>query len=288
MLTYAKKYLSLGMNVIPTQGKNPLIKWKKFQNVRVTEQLVEQWWTAYPEANIAVVLGEVSGNLAVVDLDSDDAIREFKALGAPTNTLISRTARGYHIFYRVPKCFPSTKVGNIEIKCTGSIVVIPPSKHPSGVQYRWTHSLDNYQIAEVDLKNYIKTLPEVSTTNTDNHHTSFKSLYRGVPQGMRNQTLTRLVGHWFKMGFSVEEVIEIARVWNQTCKPPLDDREVLTTVRSIWNREQSLRQQVSDTVREILKPEKTIREILETVKDPTVLGRITLLELYNHMEGNND
>ena len=48
-----------------------------------------------------------------------------------------------------------------------------------------------------------------------------------------------MVGHWVSRGLSKEEVVFIARAWNERNNPPLPDREVLTPVDSIWKMHRS-------------------------------------------------
>ena len=56
-------------SVIPVaRDKRPLVKWEEFQKRRPTEEEVESWWTRWPDANIAIVTGRISG-LVVVDAD---------------------------------------------------------------------------------------------------------------------------------------------------------------------------------------------------------------------------
>ena len=62
-LESALKYLNRGFSVIPIKAnsKEPLIGWKKYQTQRPTEDEVRGWWGKNPDANIAIITGEVSG-----------------------------------------------------------------------------------------------------------------------------------------------------------------------------------------------------------------------------------
>ena len=64
----AIRYLNRGFAVVPAQGKRPIIDWRKYQEVRPTEAEVTSWWERFPNANIALVTGAVSG-VVVVDVD---------------------------------------------------------------------------------------------------------------------------------------------------------------------------------------------------------------------------
>ena len=66
----ALRYLSLGWSVAPMQprGKRPLVRWTTYQGRRATAGEVEQWFRRWPDANVGIVTGAVSG-LLVLDVD---------------------------------------------------------------------------------------------------------------------------------------------------------------------------------------------------------------------------
>jgi hypothetical protein len=66
-IDYAKR----GFSVIPIKckDKKPLIAWEQFQHRLVTEAEVKTWYLAWPEANVGIITGEISG-LVVIDLDN--------------------------------------------------------------------------------------------------------------------------------------------------------------------------------------------------------------------------
>ena len=75
VLNAALEYLDEGLSIIPIHAdtKRPAVKWRDYQTRPPTEQEVTDWFTMWPEANIAVVTGEVSG-IVVVDCDNDAAL----------------------------------------------------------------------------------------------------------------------------------------------------------------------------------------------------------------------
>ena len=66
----ALDYGRVGWSVIPIKcrGKRPLIRWQVYQYRHAVAAEVAEWFRRWPDANIAVVTGVVSG-LAVLDLD---------------------------------------------------------------------------------------------------------------------------------------------------------------------------------------------------------------------------
>lgn len=66
---------------------------------------------------------------------------------------------------------------------------------------------------------------------------SLKDLYRGVPDGQRNVSLTRLIGSLVNDGLSYDECLEFAYQWNERNNPPETDfKEIERTVRSIFEK----------------------------------------------------
>jgi len=59
----------------------------------------------------------------------------------------------------------------------------------------------------------------------------------GIEDGDRNNTITKMAGHYRKRDIEFGEAPEILKLINRTrCKPPLDDAEVERTIESIYSR----------------------------------------------------
>ena len=67
----ALEYLARGWSVIPIEpcGKRPLVAWLEFQDRLPSPAEVGRWFDRWPEANIGIVTGIVSG-LVVLDVDA--------------------------------------------------------------------------------------------------------------------------------------------------------------------------------------------------------------------------
>lgn len=99
---------------------------------------IEAWWRAYPDANIGLATGIVSG-IYVVDLDGPEAITAWAALGL-LEGWVSVTGNGEHHIYALADPLPSThwKVARgIDTRGDGGYIVAPPSLHRSGRRYAW-------------------------------------------------------------------------------------------------------------------------------------------------------
>ena len=146
-LWYAKK----GYSVIPVQpqGKKSLIDWAPYQQKKATIKEVISWWQKWPQANIGIVTGAVSGIL-VLDIDGwegEQTIR-YKGLFCPA-TMKSRTGGGgWHYVYRHPgfECknyvrqAGETLLRGLDFLGDGDYIVVPPSIHRSGNRYKWSAS----------------------------------------------------------------------------------------------------------------------------------------------------
>ena len=92
-LEAALKYASIGFSVIPTsQDKIPPIKWKKYEQQRADEKTIREWWKKYPNANVGIVTGAISG-IVVVDVENSGRIDDLP------KTVCSKTGGGgWHFF----------------------------------------------------------------------------------------------------------------------------------------------------------------------------------------------
>lgn len=140
-------YLSLGWSVVPMlpRGKRPIIRWTPFQQRRPSPGDVEQWFERWPDANVGIVTGQVSG-LLVLDVDAGhggpeslaDLEREFGRLEPTLESLTG--GGGRHLYFRHFGETVANRVGfreGLDLRGDGGVVVAPPSIHPNGKPYRW-------------------------------------------------------------------------------------------------------------------------------------------------------
>lgn len=64
-----------------------------------------------------------------------------------------------------------------------------------------------------------------------------KEILQGVGKGERNNAATKLAGHYFGKRLSSDEVFDAMVQWNSRNKPPMEEKELRTVVRSIGERE---------------------------------------------------
>ncbi len=212
MLNFALKYLKQGLSVIPLEpkGKRPLISWTEFQSRHATEEEVQVWFQKWPNANLGVVTGRISG-IAVVDLDGAEGLKSASDLGL-TSSVVSLTGGGKHLWYQNPVSVVVTNAVRIapglDVRGEGGYVVAPPSIAANGRRYRWNGAVS------ADFKNRLPPFPSGLSTATNAaqpSHTSIKeeSWIAKALEGMRvgniDDTLTSILGRLRHDGYSAAD-----------------------------------------------------------------------------------
>lgn len=146
-------------------GKARLVKQPKGE---ITRDMVEGWFTRFPNANIGILIKE--SGLVIVDADSIEAVEEFEKIWADSSMIPTvTTGRGKHYYFRAKASTPPYrsihrgKSGMIDIFSNGYIVA-PPSIHANGHRYMWSNPpkkiglpfvpgwIENFLSAEVNKK----------------------------------------------------------------------------------------------------------------------------------------
>lgn len=139
-LAYAKK----GYSVIPVKrNKRPLIKWEPYQNNRASEEEIRAWFKISPDANVAIVTGEIS-NLFVVDTDSPESTQRISE-AIPDSLMVpcQHTPSGgmHFLFSHCPGFSNRAKVADqIDIRTSGGYFVAAPSVNGNGKGWDWVLS----------------------------------------------------------------------------------------------------------------------------------------------------
>jgi replicative DNA helicase len=271
---YALQYIKKSLSVIPLkspamvsqtlpledlikQCKVPLVSWKEFQTRRPTEQEVEFWFSQWPDANIGIVTGRISG-IVVFDLDSEHAVQYAEDEGGLPDTPKVKTGKGYHYYMRYPDFEVRNDVRkelDIDIRADGGYVVAPPSIHGSGRHYEWEDCSSIFDIepapCEPWMIDYLKSIsagPTAKSKEKGDPKTPqnppgtrkmmaedewVQLLKNGCTEGMRNQSATKLAGHLLAKGIAESEVWEILSQWNSRNNPPIEYSELRRTFDSV-------------------------------------------------------
>jgi hypothetical protein len=199
--------------------------------------VVHAWWHRWPTANIGLAIPR---GLVVVDVDNPEAFHHLKAedLDVPA-TAKSTTGRGCHLFYRTEIEIRNAAgvVPGVDLRGVGGYVVVPPSIHPSGAQYRWEVPLSPSTLAEAPV--WLSRTTERQTKGQARPVEEWRRIAaQGVAQGARNHTVASLAGHLLRRRVDPFVVVDLLVCWNAVrCRPPLPETEVGQTVNSIAGRE---------------------------------------------------
>ena len=150
MLNAALAYAKDEWPVLPLRGKKPLTK-HGVKDATRDEARITQWWTMWPDANIGLATGPVSGRL-VLDIDikkgkrGDESLRALEEeFGPLPMTLKSQTASGgWHFVFRMPDVTVKSRNGvreGIDFLADGKYFVAPPSMI-DGKAYQWIETCE--------------------------------------------------------------------------------------------------------------------------------------------------
>jgi len=270
----ALQYLRKGLSIIPLispsmasndlskeeyirKCKTPLVGWKEYQKRLPSADEVAGWFDKWPNANIGIVTGTVSG-IVVFDLDSEHAVEYAGNKGGFPETAKVKTGKGYHVYVKHPGFEIRNDVRkelDLDIRADGGYVVAPPSCHGSGRHYEWEEGFSIFEIDPAECEPWmIDYLKEVATINSEpvkekalkpsessnlaskppSGNTYADIMKSGAKQGNRNYCATKLIGHLLGKGNDPEIVWEMVKQWNITKNtPPVDETELQITFESI-------------------------------------------------------
>lgn len=243
-------YASLGWHVLPlhsitggcctcgkqdcsSAGKHPRVG-HGLKEATTDAHQIKQWWKDWPEANIGIRSGQVSGFIAL-DVDPRNGGAEsFAALikehDQLPDTLVADTGGGgQHYLFKYPegvniKSKSSFRPG-LDLKSDGGYIVVDPSDHISGHTYHFRNMAK--PLAEmpgwlIEIASGPRTPPPAATAAV------------AFGEGSRNDSLMRTGGFLKRLGLSAEALAAGLLALNQAlCSPPLDASEVMRVAESM-------------------------------------------------------
>ena len=245
--TSALDYAELGWRIVPirARAKLPAIAaWQK--KASCDPGVIGAWFSSNPDWNLGVKLGAES-NLIDVECDNEQAEQQLLAIFGGDIPLAPsyRASRGLHRFFKHRSDLPGGAVihlGAIEIRTggggKGAQSVLPPSIHPTGVEYTWVVEMPTGRFPDAlwaacwnqagdDLT------PPAEYRTGEKSPAERAALYidriEGAVEGARNQTCYRVSCVLLRdFDLAISEAACILGGFNQRCKPPLPAREVAT------------------------------------------------------------
>lgn len=170
-LDEAISYVQRGWSVIPLEvgTKKALVKWKKYQDERPDEAQLTRWWQKWPDANVGIITGQVSGFFAV-DIDSPDGLATIEGRGGLPETLQVKTSKVGHYYFQYPETGVRNRtaiVAGVDIRGDGGLVAAPPSIHATGVVYEWANRCEiavapDWLIELMQAPKPYETMPEIN------------------------------------------------------------------------------------------------------------------------------
>ncbi len=242
----ALDYCHRGWSVVPVRprGKRPLLRWLAFQHRLPGVDEIREWFARWPDANVAIVTGRVSG-LIVLDVDPQHhgnasvAALEGEHGALPVTVEAVTGGGGRHVYFAHPGGALGNRAGiaaGVDVRGDGGYVVAPPSVHPSGEPYRWHEQRAPGEVPLAPLPGWLQSMLGGDASGRRGRSiAAWRALiHAGVPAGARNATVASLTGHLLWHGVDAEIAMELLLCWNRVrCRPPLSDDEIIRTVDSI-------------------------------------------------------
>ena len=216
-------------------GKHPRTP-QGIKDATTDPEKIRSWWEKWPQANIGMAMGEVSG-LVAIDIDprhGGDAslcqlVEQFEDL---PGTLRAKTGGGgHHLLYAYPgvsfKNSSSLLGEGIDVKTDGGYIVAAPSLHSSGQRYQWKGISELAPLPAWLL--LILTTEKTSSKESASSHTagSFNTEGPVIMEGGRNTRLFKIACALRGNGASESELFsELSAINMRRCVPMLPNEEV--------------------------------------------------------------
>jgi hypothetical protein len=244
-LSYARK----GWRVFPLQdagtptAKEPRRGSKGFYDGTIDEVQINKWWEKWPNANIGIATGEMSG-IFVFDLDVSGEAGElvlvdfYKDREKFPQTYEVKTSKGKQLYFIQPmgsllKNTAGELGEHIDIRADKGYVVAPPSVHPSGV----TYTLVRDQLPAVAPK-WLLELSLYDKPSGSTHKKKDRTIPDKVKKGGRDAFIQKWAGMQRAHGLGFQEINGVLQQINIIrCEPPLSETDVTAKAQKICEKE---------------------------------------------------
>ena len=229
----------LGLNVLPIKAiwtgekynKKPLIPWTELQSRKVTDDDIKNWWSTYPDAGIAAVVGSISDGVVVIDCDSQQSVDEMEQLLSDSLVVpcVKSISGKRHYYFKSEK--PIQKCvrfyGDMDLQAENSLITLPPTKGKNGDCYEWIvepQAKSDFPAIPASLKasilNNNSTL-YIGKNVVNNQCQQMSSLSSNVfISGRRDEDIFHVANCLVKGGCEPEYITEVLKRIAYSCNPP--------------------------------------------------------------------
>jgi bifunctional DNA primase/polymerase-like protein/AAA domain-containing protein len=222
MLDAAVRYALDGFAIFPCSRKMPLTP-HGFKDATLDATTIHEWWTRWPDAQIALPTGLVN-RLFVLDIDGERGAAIVAKWNLPPTRIIETRPGRWQAWFKLPdgietKCSTGILGPEIDTRGDGGYVIAPPSiHHETGFPYR---IVKNVALADVP-----SVLIEPRKNGTQ--PTGAKAIPQGreltIYEGQgRHQQALKLAGGLRARGAKPEDLLADLKIFSERhCVPPLD------------------------------------------------------------------
>lgn len=264
LLEQALKYAERGLRVFPLSpfSKIPLKGTNGSKDATCDKDIIKQWWTNTPQANI----GLVTDVFIVLDVDvhSEDKngyesleILENHFEKLPPTFQVTTANDGLHYYFKKPQGVELSQktefVKGLDLKAhPNNYVVAAPSPVIRDDKDKGRYTIKN-NVPMADCPQWLidfilrdePTKPKNDFTGDLNSSKRFRSkttelfemLVKGAENGSRNDTIARVTGQLLRYAVNVRVAYDLVNYMNSNFNEPLDQKEVDKTFDSIARKE---------------------------------------------------
>lgn len=209
-------------------GKHPLsdLVRRGLHEASKDEAVVRRWWDRFPDANIGIVTGSLSGIFAL-DQDAksggETSLRELESqhVALPDTFTVQTPNGGQHLYFKHPGGHVRNSVSTIgtglDVRGDFGYVVAPPSTLGENRAYV---AVDP-DAAVVDAPAWLVEL--VTGARAEQDPLEIAGVLNGVPEGQRDMALWRAACKLRAAGVPQDMADELVRAAARKCEPPFDE-----------------------------------------------------------------